>query len=576
MSSNQPDCLTSLVSYVPDLNFGLNLPSTGVANQFGISTTNQKQQSVSLLPEQLIPLESISARIDCNYNCIPLRRTSPQPLRSALKKTLLTKPCNGGEEKFKVRDSEEKQIFNPKHSTETETKAEKPQPLPARLLQKKKTVAFGRTVNVSQTIEGTSRAHRKFSVVSNSQKKKFSKMATTDQNARSLDEFGKLKEEVYKMQLKIDELTKLKEEVHDMQLKDLERSDQLLQLTKTMKKILGGLAQFNILSNDNNEDSKMHEKKVEAEMRYRDKENILPNKKYVSKYPTEGDEKSPTVHGELFADATEKIGSSKEDLKWAIMKRKYAENEEFKRLVDEAIMKCGGDESLDIFASDQNKGDTGRVRSLWKKKPQPNSPVIRSTTRVTKQMTVEQIGRCGNSPVSCAFSYDSEKYLARHGIIPELSDDDEVEHKMACGKQLDPSVQSYYYPGNSVTYYSKNTKGSNIPLKDGSCLDLSRNHTSHSNYREERRYYREEKLPRAVSNKINYQVDQFDTDDDEDVNSMIVINDVLEVQDHCETGVKIRSPQDTKGWKARIDFRCQKNDGVYQYMKERLNKSAWD
>lgn len=44
------------------------------------------------------------------------------------------------------------------------------------------------------------------------------------------------------------------------------------------------------------------------------------------------------------------------------MKRKYAENEEFKRLVDEAIMKCGGDESLDIFASDQNKGDTGRFR----------------------------------------------------------------------------------------------------------------------------------------------------------------------------------------------------------------------
>ncbi|OZC05541.1 hypothetical protein X798_07485 [Onchocerca flexuosa] len=66
MSSNQPDCLTSLVSYVPDLNFGLNLPSTGVVNQFGISATNQIQQSVPLLPEQLIPLESISARIDCN------------------------------------------------------------------------------------------------------------------------------------------------------------------------------------------------------------------------------------------------------------------------------------------------------------------------------------------------------------------------------------------------------------------------------------------------------------------------------------------------------------------------------
>lgn len=48
---------------------------------------------------------------------------------------------------------EEERILVRKHSTETEAKAEKPQSLPARLLQKKKTVAFGRTVNVSQTIE---------------------------------------------------------------------------------------------------------------------------------------------------------------------------------------------------------------------------------------------------------------------------------------------------------------------------------------------------------------------------------------------------------------------------------------
>lgn len=53
-------------------------------------------------------------------------------------------------------------------------------------------------------------------------------------------------------------------------------------------------------------------------------------------------------------------GLSKEELKWKIMKRKYAENNEFKRLVDEAIMKCGGDESLDILAAHQNKGDIGR------------------------------------------------------------------------------------------------------------------------------------------------------------------------------------------------------------------------
>lgn len=50
--------------------------------------------------------------------------------------------------------------------------------------------------------------------------------------------------------------------------------------------------------------------------------------------------------------------SSRDDAKWAIVKRKYKENKEFKRLVDEAIMKYGGDESLDVVASIECKGDT--------------------------------------------------------------------------------------------------------------------------------------------------------------------------------------------------------------------------
>ncbi|KAM3717516.1 Spindle assembly abnormal protein [Dirofilaria immitis] len=567
MSSDQPDCLTSLVSYIPELNLGLNIPSTGTVNQFGISSTNQVQQLVPLLPELSLPLESVSAR-NCDCKCIFQRKISPQPLRPALKKTSLTKSWNEVEEKLKKRDREEKQISNPKRPTDAEAKAEKHQPFPARLLQKKKTVAFGRTVNLSQTIEGTSRAHRKFSAVSNSQKRRFPKMATVGQNERLLDEFEKLKEKVHEMQLKIDELT----------AKDSERSSQLLQLTETMKKILVSLVEFNILSNDI-EDSKTLEKKDGTEVRCRGKENIPPKKKYVAECLNESSEGNPVPvsHEEFFAKTKKKIigGSSKEDVKWIIMKRKYAENEEFKRLVDEAIMKFGGDESLDIFASDQNKRDSDRIRPLChEKKTQPISPVIRSTTRVTKHMTVEQIERCENSPASCAFSYDSKKYLARHGIIPEFSDDSEVEHKMAFGKQLDSSVQSYYHPGNSVTYYSKNIKCSNVPLKGDSCLNLSRNRTSHNNYREERHYHEEERPPRAVFDGINYQMDQFDTDDDENVNNIIEISNGLEVEDHCGTNIKIRSPQNTRGWKdsSRIDFRLQKNDGIYQHMKQRFSR----
>ncbi|KAL3984887.1 hypothetical protein ACH3XW_36350 [Acanthocheilonema viteae] len=557
MSSNQPDCLTSLVSYVPELNFGFSLPSTTALNQ--IKFYLQKQQTIPLSPEPLTSLEIVSARVNCNCKCIPQTQTSPQPLRPVLKKTSLTKSCNKVQGSFKntQRGYEENRISVPKRSVETKAKTEKSQPLPARLLQKKKTVAFGRTVNVSQTIEDTSKAHRKVLVHSNSQKN-LPKMVTDVQSERFSDEFEKLKEKVHEMQLKIDELT----------MKDSERNDQFLKLTEAMKKMLGNLAQFNILSDTSNEDPKKCEKRVETEMRYRGKENIPPNNICEAGYVTENDEGNLVAHRELFAGSRKKAidSSSKEDLKWKIMKRKYAENEEFKRLVDEAIMKCGGDESLDIFASHQNKGDTGRVPSRrHEKKTQPISPVIRSTTRVTKQMTVEQIQHCENSPASCAFSYDSKKYLARHGIIPALSDDDEVEHNMTYGKRLDPSMQSYYYPGNSVTYYSKNVKYNNRPLKDN----------SHNDYREER-YYRKEKGAPRVFDDANYQIDQFDTDDDENVNNIIEISDGSEIEDHYEPCGKMRSPCDKRHWRnsTRSDFRHQKNDGIRT--KQRLNKSTWD
>lgn len=69
---------------------------------------------------------------------------------------------------------------------------------------------------------------------------------------------------------------------------------------------------------------------------------------------------------------------------------------------------------------------------------------------------------------------------------------------MACGKRLDPCIESYYYPGNSVTYYSKNIKCSNMPLKDN----------SHSDYRVERHHHGEKRLPR-VFDEANYQVTLF-------------------------------------------------------------------
>uniref|UniRef100_A0A915PYC1 Uncharacterized protein n=1 Tax=Setaria digitata TaxID=48799 RepID=A0A915PYC1_9BILA len=543
MTHKNQDCLTSLVSYVPDLKFALDNSSASAKNQFGISAACQVDQLTSLAS---LPLETVSARVICNHGSVPYSRT--QPVRSVLKNGLLTGPCGGVKEKLKntTKKCEEKQISIPRRLTEVEVKAEKFKPPPARLLQKKKTVAFGRTVNVSQTIEGTSKTHRKSLAVSNFRKDRSRKMAVEEQSGHVLDELEKLKEKMCEMQLKIDELT----------LKDSERCNQFLQLTETMKKMLGDVAQFNVLYDSNGKDSEQCEKKVKEEVHCQGKENIPPGRKSIASV------------------------LSKDDRKWAVMKRKYAENEEFKRLVDEAIMKYGGDESLDIFASEQNKGDIDRVRSRQReKKPHPISPLIRSTTRVTKQMTVEQIQRCESSPASCAFSYDSKKYLARHGIIPALSDDDEVEHKTARGKPLDPSI-SNYYPGNSVTYYSKNIKCGSMPLKNERYLDLSKNnHSPRGDYQEGRGPYDGKRSLRAVFDGRNYQMDQFDTDDDENVNDVIEINDAdSEAEDYCASGVKKRSPHDKREWEGpvRSDFRYQKNDDMCNYTKQRFNKSAWD
>lgn len=98
--------------------------------------------------------ESLDSAI-VSFRSVPQARDSPQPLRPALKKTSLIKSSNKVEEKFKDTEKgcEENRISVPKRATETQAKTEKSQPTPARLLQKKKTVAFGRTVNVSQTIE---------------------------------------------------------------------------------------------------------------------------------------------------------------------------------------------------------------------------------------------------------------------------------------------------------------------------------------------------------------------------------------------------------------------------------------
>ncbi|KAM3720932.1 Biotin synthase [Dirofilaria immitis] len=76
---------------------------------------------------------------------------------------------------------------------------------------------------------------------------------------------------------------------------------------------------------------------------------------------------------------------------------------------DKTIMKCGEG----IFAHGQNKGDSAECRSLWyEKEPQPISP-------------------------ASAYFINS-KNLARHGVIPKLSDDNKLKHRMAYDKYLDP------------------------------------------------------------------------------------------------------------------------------------------
>ncbi|VDN03264.1 unnamed protein product [Thelazia callipaeda] len=508
MSSGQPECLTSLVSYVPDFTFG---QRTDIRNQL---TTSTIQGQNLFIPEVL---EVVSAR--GNTNCEPIcERSISPPLRSALKKTNLKKFEDNTED---IKKEESQSI--PKRPLDVVKKEGQLKAFPARLLQKKKTVAFGRTVNLSQTIEGASKSQPKLLMDSSSQNDKIHKVKQNSSEQQLMNELKKLKEDVRTLQIKIDELL----------VKDSERSDQFLRLTETLKvwKLL--LQLINILAldkdvatNGTNENfsSVPHQGEFEK------------NKKQIMEEP------------------------SKEELKWAMMKRKYAENENFKRLVDEAIMKFGGDESLDIFA-DQNKGDISR------KKSHPVSPVIRSTTRVTRQMTVKQVQR-PRSP--SAFSYDSKKYLARYGIIPAVSDVDDFESKIIDDEQQQVSVQSNYHPGNSVTYYSRNVQCNNLHRKNEGWLDFAGN-CYDPEYRKERRYYTKKKPSRTVYTETNYQIDHFDNDEDENVDDVIEVSDSSEAEDYYPPEAQMRSPRNIRVWRGH----CKK-ETMPQHMNERINRSAWD
>ncbi|VDN17000.1 unnamed protein product [Gongylonema pulchrum] len=357
---------------------------------------------------------------------------------------------------------------------------------PARLSQKKKTVAFGSTINVSQTVE-----------------------------------VEQLDTKMLEIQEKIVELTR----------KDVERSDQFLKLTEMVKKLMENGAKCNFLSDSKEEDGGKRKSLVGRKKQFRDKENVSPRR-----------DKSAT--------------KSLCDVKWETVKRKYMENEEFKRLVDEALMKYGGDQSLDVVAGKQCKRDSMRAQSHQHEQTLrhvSSSPVIRSTTLVTKQMTVEQIRKCDNSPSrDAAFSYDSKKYLARHGIISALDDDDGDDDESVCGAVFAKRSElplSDYQPGNSMTYYSKREKCNSRAAT--LWPSLPRNYGAGHDYGKERQFNGGKRLPGIAMNDVFYQIDHFDTDEGESVNDIIEISDDSEDGEPPRTAnaAKIQSFREIRAWR---------------------------
>ncbi|KHN79481.1 hypothetical protein Tcan_08284 [Toxocara canis] len=429
-SSTNDEGLTSLISYAPHLPF------------VDIHASLTQNQARTLTETRCIspPLEVVSARQNTLSTHGSTTRLPSPPRRQSTPATLV--PIRPALQRSRRQSSSGGIAVSSSDKKEEETKGgltEGKEGVLARAtgtlnpLKKKKTVAFGRTVNVSQTVEGNKM--RRKSIIPHVREQKNSTKVLNE------EEVSSLKKEVRELKQLVNDIMKKdhehEEKIVKLEKKGLEQERQMLELSDMVKEFMKWASPKRERSRERlltASDEKYCEKKVEMRRRHSGKENIPPQEGKQQKLD-EGEVRK-------------------------LILRKWEESDAFRRHVEQGLMEFGGDHSLDVIA-----GIQPRSRPMQRRVASPDhdggrlyegnvgqAPMLKAT-RVTKQTTVEQI-RCVESPArSNAFSLDSRKYLARYGISGAVDDEDDRDGGKDCVSRATPPLESVYEPGRSVTYY---------------------------------------------------------------------------------------------------------------------------
>lgn len=435
MSSSHPECITSGISYAVD--YSLQGPFNASTYQGnGIVKASHPQQNNGIYADN---------QKRCVDSSFGLKYIKP-----VLKHTKENCQQVGASEKVK-EDSEKNQetIVATQAKTERCAKVEEKilPKVPANIFQKKKTVAFGRTTNLSQTVEGTDIRKHQLALVGRKGKSDHSKkMETTKAEKVGCCE---------------DKIKELEDKIENLEKRDKEREEQFLKLSDVVKGLMLHFSKvespFKKAKDSQNLVPTRHNTEVRND-RYRGKENIPPEVLSVLKENDNNfDNYRRPSQPRMVANEnveTDYFGTDTAG-KIRVIKRKMEEDPEFERCVDEIIMRFGGDSSLTEINQDTKKPlHRKSVRYLARdvrKDCQPDPPVLR-TTRVTKQMTVEKVQHSPSR--SGLYSYDTARYLARYGIIyGDDDDEDSCKNENEAYRCCASPSKSLYRPGESTVYY---------------------------------------------------------------------------------------------------------------------------
>nr|CAG28316.1 spindle assembly abnormal protein 5, SAS-5 [Ancylostoma ceylanicum] len=320
--------------------------------------------------------------------------------------------------------------------------------VPARLNLKKKTVAFGKTVNVSQTIEGTSHSSKL--------KRQMNKTAVSQPTLNDADNKENSLRDVVEQGEQgslFDILKDVKSSLEALRARDEERAEELRSIRrlvdekgKEMDNLRGILADFfskdcprsaelsYSLSTKKPENAKSPPRRVE-----KDKRNRSPNSpiRRYSPLPRDGKNLAHRDPGPNNVD----------DITYEEFRRLITTNPALRQFVSDLLAEEKEQRTGYAYRHKRSEGGDSPWRNVEGEKP-TREPRLREDSRTrgprgakfTEKVTVERSVRC-SPPELGQYSVDTRRYIADQ----ILEDEDEVS-------------QSMYRPGESVSYYPENVR----------------------------------------------------------------------------------------------------------------------